>query len=160
MPSIRRTSIRLSPVVAPRTLRFPPALNGKKPDPLCTLTAPCDEAAQFWIGWFRRAHRHKQYEVRALKRVDCLITHADGRTLLDGQGRPVSRRYVWEVAKPKAAKKTQWLLITWGVDDVAVWFQSFPTLRAAMSAYRQPPGPVRDIAERIAEARKAGARDA
>lgn len=155
MPSIRPESSRLPAILQPlaRPPRKPPRLTiplGR----LFSVEEQADPLVLFWAGWFRRLHRGKRYETRAIRRIDDLVAYAtDGA--LDGSGKP-ALRFVWELARSIRAGAVEWQLLTWGIDDISLSFQTFPTLREARQAYRSPPRPVQDAACMTATAAHSG----
>lgn len=153
MPSIRPESSRLPAVLQP--LACPPRRPPRLTIPLGRLFSveeQADPLVLFWAGWFRRLHRSKRYETRALRRVDEPVAYAAGdeREGSEKQG----RRFVWELAK--SIRGGEWQILTWGIDDISLSFQTFPTLREAKQAYRVPPRTVHDAACVAATAAHAG----
>jgi hypothetical protein len=135
MPSIRPESSRLPAILQPlaRVPRKPPHLT----PPLGRLFSAEEQAdplVLFWAGWFRRLHRGKHYATQALRRADAAATDP----VLDGS-KPQVRRFVWELAKFTRAGVLEWQLLVWGIDDISLSFQTFPTLRDAKQAYRSAP---------------------
>ena len=153
MPSIRPESSRLPAILRP--LACPPRRPPRLTLPLGRLFSveeQADPLVLFWAGWFRRPHRGKRYETRALRRVDGPVAYATDDKL-DRSEKQV-RRFVWELAK--SIRAGEWQLLTWGIDDISLSFRTFSTLREAKQAYKQPPRPVPDAASSTAAAAHVG----
>lgn len=86
---------------------------------------------------------NRRNAIRAVKYVVCPVLDGEGRPLRSSDGRPRMRRYIWEVACFQKRERVEWKLVTWGIDEVSVSFQTYKTGKATMAAFRQPPEPVR-----------------
>lgn len=101
---------------------------------------PSDEAEHFIFGVIKRFHRGRRRDApRAFKRVSCRVVDAAGQPKLDANGRPLVRRYIWEVACFQSHKGREWNLVRWGIDTPGVWFIPLESQRAVMAAFCRSP---------------------
>lgn len=84
----------------------------------------------------RRFHRWGRrdscYELRL---VTVPSSHSGGRICPSSDGRPIVRRYIWELACFWYRTGPEWNLVSWGIDEEAIRFQPFPSEQAARLAY-------------------------
>ena len=56
-------------------------------------------------------------------------------------GQP-SQRFVWELCKWPKGDSFDWMFVCWLLDEVGMWWKVFPSLRAGLAYFRQPPSVV------------------
>lgn len=87
-----------------------------------------DDKAQFVLGWWHRMHSGRRALIAvALKPV---VWRAEGIE---------PERCIWEVCKWPQRGGFVWHFVCWSLDGVGAWWKAFPSRRAAMAYYRQPP---------------------
>jgi hypothetical protein len=67
---------------------------------------------------------------------------SDGKPCLAADGQPVTRRYVWELACFQYGTGPEWKLVTWAIDQEAMWFQTFASAQDGRAAFHQEPTPL------------------
>ena len=152
MPSVRPESVHAHPVRKHRAVTRPrtavPRSDGKRsvvemiaellkdreqPDP---NELRCFDLIRRFHRWGRRDSCH------GLRLVAVPVVQSDGAPCLGAHGEALRRRCVWELACFAYATGPEWNLVTWAIDEEAMWFQRLPSESAAWTAFRQAPAPV------------------
>ena len=93
---------------------------------------PLDDKAQQFAGWWHRMHRKRSGMI-------CIRTKSvvfpDRKT-----GHPA--RYFWEVCKWPRFGGFDWVFVCWMIDGVGMWSKKFPTKKAALAYFAEPPAVV------------------
>lgn len=111
----------------------------KERDPPDANELRCFDLARRFHRWGRRDSIH------GLRLVTAPVVDSDGKPCLTTDGQSLTRRYVWELACFEYWTGPEWKLVTWAIDEEALWFQRFQSERQAAAAFRQEPVPIRDI---------------
>lgn len=149
MPSVRPKNAHAHPVSKCHRLARPRAVVGKETGQSRVVELIADllkdrdppDANELWcFDLIRRFHRWGRRDTcHGLRLVSVPVESSEGKTYLASDTKPLTRRYIWEVACFQCATgEVEWTLVTWGIDEQVVHFQSWPTERAARDAFRQP----------------------
>lgn len=111
----------------------------KDRDPPDANELRCFDLIRRFHRWGWRDTLHK------LRLVTVPVVDREGKPCLAADSQPLTRRYVWELANFQQAAGPEWNLVTWAIDEEAVWFQRFQSERDATAFFQQDPMLVRDI---------------
>lgn len=91
----------------------------------------------------RRFHRWGSRDmIRGLRQGTVPVVSSDGHQCVGADGQPIRQRIVWELACFPSPTGPQWKLVTWCIDDEAVFFQPMPSREAAARAFREALPPI------------------
>lgn len=149
MPSVRQKSAHVHPVSKCRRVVRPRAAvrNSVGQSRAVELIAdllkdrdPPDANELRCFDLIRRFHRWgRRDSIHRLRLVTARVVDSDGKPCLGDDGQPVIKRYVWELACFQYATGPEWKLVTWAIDEEAMWFTRFPSERAAGAAFTRTP---------------------
>lgn len=108
----------------------------KDRDPPDANELRCFDLIRRFHRWGRRGTCH------GLRLVTAPIVDNDGKPCLSADGRPLLRRFVWELACFEYATGPEWNWVTWAVDEPAATFVSFAVKQEAEIAFHSQAGPV------------------
>lgn len=118
----------LASVAAPSKRRCSSKLKRHRLSPLALE----DDKAQQFIRWWQRMHR-KRTGLIVIKLKP--LVYIDAKTGQDA-------RYVWEVCKWPRFGGFDWMFVCWMIDGDGMWSRKFPTKKAALAYFAEPPAVV------------------
>ena len=152
MPSVRPKNAHAHPVSKCHRLARPRAVVGKATGQsrVVELIAdllkdrnPPDANELRCFDLIRRFHRWgRRDSIHGLRLVTAPVVDSDGQPCLSADGQPVTGRYVWELACFQYTMGPEWKLVTWCVDEEAMYFQPLTSHDAALTAFNKEPPPM------------------
>ena len=94
----------------------------------------------------RRFHRWGRRDTcHGLRLVTAHVEDSDGKRCLASDGRPVTRRYVLELACFEYRTGREWKLVVWGIDEESAAFKPLSSERLARAAFSSGPDAVLNV---------------
>lgn len=95
------------------------------------LVAVRDENTRAFVDRWRRMHGGRRPLVAVRLRF----------VMWAAEGQP-TQRFVWELCRWPTGDSFRWMFVCWLLDEVGMWWKAFPSLRAGLAYFRQPPSVV------------------